>query len=93
MIRSKKIQTLEEIGLKGILKIIRPHVDEGKLVQMGCIEAKKIKWLGWWICELAISNKEATWWIGARNEEPKDWIEATAISCIQEWVKTKPFKQ
>lgn len=91
IIRTKKAQQLEKLGLSGILKLIRPQLDSEKLEQMGCTTQRNMRLLGWWVCEIAIREQESSWWIKSRDENPEQWIRETAKTQIQEWIKTKPF--
>lgn len=91
IIRAKKAKQLEEIGFTGILRLIRPHLSSEKLDAIGCDTHRKMKQMGWWVCEIALWNEEASWWIGVRDEDPTKWIGETAVRQIQEWIRTKPF--
>jgi hypothetical protein len=91
IIRARKAKRLEEIGLIGILKILRPLLSNELLEAMACTDNRGFKAMAWSVCHHATSNEDASWWIKTREEDPEKWIETTGIGCIQEWTKTKPF--
>jgi hypothetical protein len=92
IIRAKKAKQAEELGVIGVLKILRQFLSSDLLDQMGCTDNRRFKQLAWSVMLHSMSNEEASWWIKTREEDPAKWIEDTGVRCIQEWTKTKPFK-
>lgn len=82
-LRLEKARLLQSMGVRTIMLAIRPHIQEGELEEMGCVDKKSILTFVHQVCMYALSCNEAKYWIDRKDEKPYQWLPAAYHRCVQ----------
>ncbi len=91
-LRTKRIEEIDALTIAQVLKTIRPHLKEGDLESINCLEELQILSFVQAICQHSVSCPEAKHWIENREKSFKDTIEHSYRECLTHFQQTQPFK-
>lgn len=92
-IRDQKAQQVEKLGISGVLKIMRPYVNQETLDKIGVTSDKSIMTLAYWVVLRTFSEPTCFQWIANRTRKVEEELEEVARKAIREWSETSPFNK
>jgi len=91
-IRAKKAKELQDLSIRLIMLAIRPHLKEGDLESIHCIDRRNILRLVHTVAVHSLSNPSAPWWIAHRDEPACKWLPNSYKLCLEHFQTTQPFR-